>query len=101
MATLRKIAVSAPDRDGRYRIDWEGAFTAGKQDVLLQEGTAGGGYAGMSIRISQATKDWRLTDSEGRVDLPGGPIAKNTHQRRGHHMRLRRIEGSRAGQKSG
>jgi HEAT repeat protein len=82
----RKIAVSAPDMDGRYRIDWEGVFTAGKQDVLLQGGTAGGGYAGMSVRISQTTKDWRLIDSEGRVDLPGGPVAKNTHGQKARWM---------------
>jgi HEAT repeat protein len=82
----RKITVSAPDRDGSYRIDWEGGFTAGKQDVLLQGGTAGGGYAGMSVRISQTTKDWRLIDSEGRVDLPGGPVAKNTHGQKARWM---------------
>ena len=82
----RKITVSTPDKDGRYWIDWEGAFTAGKQDVRLQGGTAGGGYAGMSVRISQATKDWRLIDSEGRVDLPGGPAAKNTHGQKARWM---------------
>jgi type 1 glutamine amidotransferase len=75
----RTINVSTPDRDGRYRIDWRGTFTAGNLDVLLQGGTAGGGYAGMSVRISQTTGEWRLIDSEGRVDLPGGPVAKNTH----------------------
>jgi len=82
----RKITVSVPDRDGSYRIDWEGGFTAGRQDVLLQGGTAGGGYAGMSVRISQTTKDWRLIDSEGRVDLPGGPVAKNTHGQKARWM---------------
>jgi hypothetical protein len=82
----RKITVSAPDREGRYRIDWAGVFTAGGKDVLLQGGTAGGGYAGMSVRISQATKDWRLIDSEGRVDLPGGFTAKNTHGQKARWM---------------
>jgi hypothetical protein len=75
----RKISVSRPDPDARYRIDWQGAFTAGKQDVVLQGGTAGGGYAGLSVRISQSTKEWRLIDSESRIDTPGGPVAKNTH----------------------
>jgi hypothetical protein len=74
--------VSRPDRDGRYRIDWQGTFTAGQQDVVLQGGTSGGGYAGLSVRISQDTHDWRLIDSEGRVDTPGGPTAKNTHGQR-------------------
>ena len=82
----RKIAVSAPGGDGRYRIDWAGTFTAGQQDVLLQGGTAGGGYAGMSVRISQATRDWRLIDSEGRVDVPGGHTAKNTHGQKARWM---------------
>jgi hypothetical protein len=80
----RKIAVSAPDKEGRYWIDWESAFTAAGQDVLLKGGTAGGGYAGLGVRLSQTTKDWRLIDSEGRADLPGGPVAKNTH---GQHAR--------------
>ena len=75
----RRIVVSRPDPDGRYRIDWQGTFTAGQQDVVLQGGTAGGGYAGLSVRISQQTHDWRLIDSEGREDSPGGFTAKNTH----------------------
>lgn len=71
--------VRRPDQEGRYRIDWQGTFTAGQQDVVLQGGTSGGGYAGLSVRISQSTHDWQLIDSEGRVDTPGGPTAKNTH----------------------
>jgi hypothetical protein len=82
----RTINVSTPDREGRYRIDWQGIFTAGSQNVLFQGGTAGGGYAGMSVRISQTTSDWRLIDSEGRVDLPGGPTAKNTHGQKARWM---------------
>jgi len=82
----RNITVSAPDNKGRYRIDWQGIFTAGSQDVLLQGGTAGGGYAGMSARISQTTGSWRLIDSEGRADLPGGHVAKNTHGQKARWM---------------
>lgn len=82
----RTITVGTPDKVGSYRIDWLGNFTAGSQDVLLQGGTAGGGYAGMSVRISQTTRDWRLIDSEGRVDLPGGPTAKNTHGQKARWM---------------
>ena len=82
----RTITVGAPDKEGRYRIDWQGIFTAGSQDVFLQGGTAGGGYAGMSVRISQTTGNWRLIDSEGRVDLPGGPVAKNTHGQKARWM---------------
>ncbi len=82
----RSIAVSAPDSGGSYMIDWQGTFTAGNQDVLLQGGTAGGGYAGMSARISQTTGDWKLIDSEGREDLPGGFTAKNTHGQKARWM---------------
>jgi hypothetical protein len=82
----RKITVSAPDSDGRYWIDWEGAFAAGNQDVLLQGGVAGGGYAGMAVRISQTTKEWQLIDSEGRVDFPGEHVAKNTHGQKARWM---------------
>jgi len=82
----RTITLSTPGKDGRYRIDWQGTFTAGNQDVLLQGGTAGGGYAGLSVRISQSSKDWRLIDSEGRVDLPGAHLAKNTHGQKARWM---------------
>jgi hypothetical protein len=83
----RSIRVSAPGKDGRYRIDWRATFTAGSQDVLLQGGTAGGGYAGLSVRVSQASKDWILIDSEGRSDQPGGGhTAKNTHGQKARWM---------------
>jgi HEAT repeat protein len=87
----RLLDVSAPDERGAYRIDWRGAFTAGDKDVLLQGGAAGGGYAGLSVRVSQASGDWVLIDSEGRRDIPtdGNPankggLAVNTH---GHRAR--------------
>jgi hypothetical protein len=78
----RLIKVGAPDRKGVWRIDWRSTFTAGKQDVLLEGGTAGGGYAGLSVRVSQASADWVLINSEGRRDgagsKPGDPAA-GTH----------------------
>ncbi len=87
----RLIEVSAPDNTGAYRIDWHSAFTAGEKDVLLQGGSAGGGYAGLSVRISQASRDWVLIDSEGRRDVDTGPanpmgIAANTHGKRARWM---------------
>ena len=79
----RALRVSRPDDKGDYFVDWEGAFTAGREDVLLEGGTAGGGYAGLSIRIAPETHDWRLIDSEGREDVPGsGPLAENIHGQR-------------------
>jgi hypothetical protein len=73
----RRIDVSAPDKNGRYRIDWNSRFTAGATDVLLdrtpitgeKDGQSWGGYAGLSIRIAKDVTDWRLIDSEGRKDL--------------------------------
>jgi hypothetical protein len=87
----RVIEVGAPDERGAYRIDWSGTFAAGEKDVLLQGGTAGGGYAGLSVRVSQASGDWVLINSEGQRDVPTdsnpgnkGGLALNTH---GHRAR--------------
>ena len=85
----RLIEVSVPDERGVYRIDWRATFTAGDKEVLLQGGAAGGGYAGLSVRVSQATGDWVLIDSEGRRDVPtdrdpgnAAGLAVNTHGQR-------------------
>ena len=78
----RTIVVQRPAKDGTYRIDWTGVFTAGDQPVILKGGISEGGYAGMSVRIAQSTDQWRLVDSEGREDTPGGRSAKNTHGQR-------------------
>jgi HEAT repeat protein/type 1 glutamine amidotransferase len=82
----RLLTVSPPTPDGSYHIDWRAGFTAGPQDVLLQGGTAGGGYAGLSVRVAQKTRDWRLVDSEGREDTAGGGTAKNTHGQKARWM---------------
>ena len=85
----RTIGIGAPDARGAYRLDWQGAFTVGGSELRLEGGTAGGGYAGLSARISQASGDWVLIDSEGRRDVPadGDPahasgLAVNTHGKR-------------------
>ncbi|GAG26014.1 unnamed protein product, partial [marine sediment metagenome] len=72
----RLIAVSAPDKNGRYHIDWHSTFTAGEKDVLLDRtpipgekgGKGFGGYAGLSVRMAKATRGWEFVDSEGRKD---------------------------------
>ncbi len=66
----RVIRVSVPDDQGSYAVDWRSTFEAGEQDLVLQGGTAGGGYAGMSVRIASDTRDWRLIDGDGREDVP-------------------------------
>ena len=74
----RSISVSAPDKNGNYRIDWQGVFTAGKDDALLDRtpipgeegGKKWGGYAGMQFRVSHRTNlaAWTILTSEG-VDI--------------------------------
>lgn len=93
MTEKRLIEVSTPNAEGLYHIDWCGTFKAGDKDVLLEGGTAGGGYAGMSARLAATTGDWQLTDSEGRLDMPTDHlarnklgIAENTHGQRARWM---------------
>jgi hypothetical protein len=81
----RVMKVTAPDADGSYAIDWTSTFVAGNEDVHLKGGTAGGGYAGLSVRIAKDATDWVLLDSEGRRDdKPNEGMAPNTH---GQHAR--------------
>jgi len=69
----RTLDVSAPDENGCYYIDWLSIFTAGGNDVLLgrtpipgeQNGKSYGGYAGLSLRMAENTKDWQFLSSEG------------------------------------
>ncbi len=69
LAERRLVRVTAPEADGRYRVDWTATFTAGAEDVILKGGTHGGGYAGLSIRLAKLTKDWQVVDSAGRANL--------------------------------
>jgi len=82
----RDLAVGAPDAAGRYVMDWKSTFVAGPADVFMKGGTAGGGYAGLSVRIAQSTREWKLIDSEGREDGASGGLAKNTHGQRSRWM---------------
>jgi hypothetical protein len=76
LTEMRVITVSAPDVNGRYRIDWYSMFTTGEKDVLLsrtpipgEEGGKGwGGYAGLSIRMAKATRGFQFVDSQGQKD---------------------------------
>jgi len=86
LTEARLLTVTAPGPDGGYYIDWTATFRAGAVDVLLKGGTAGGGYAGLSVRVSPETKDWEIIDSEGRKDVAAGFMAKNTHGQRARWM---------------
>jgi hypothetical protein len=69
----RSLVVSAPDENGCYYIDWRSVFTAGEYDVLLdrtpipgqKNGKSYGGYAGLSLRMAEQTKNWQFLSSEG------------------------------------
>ena len=76
----RLLNISAPDEDGSYFIDWRSTFEASEQDLVLRGGTAGGGYAGLSVRTAPDTRDWRLVNSEGGKDTPGvDPLPQHLH----------------------
>ena len=85
LSEKRNIQISVPDARGNYTIDWRSTFQAGNQDLLLKGGTAGGGYAGLSVRMAGDSQNWQLSDGEGRQDVPGADaLAKNLH---GQHAR--------------
>jgi len=77
LTETRRIDVSAPDEQGRYRMDWAATFTAAEQDVLLdrtaipgeKDGKAWGGYAGLSVRIAKDISKWQVIGSEGKSDM--------------------------------
>jgi hypothetical protein len=68
----RTLAVSAPDKEGSYAIDWTSAFTTGTEPAVLnrtpphgQGGVSWGGYAGLGLRFPSGIKGWSYTTSEG------------------------------------
>ncbi len=81
MTERRILEVTPPAADGTYRIDWQATFIAGSADVELKGGTAGGGYAGLGVRISKDARDWWLINSEGRraVEPPADGFPKGLH----------------------
>lgn len=79
----RIIFISTPTEEEGYIIDWNSEFRAGKEDVHLEGGTAGG-YAGLSVRIAQPSREWKIANSEGIEDVTviTGDTATNTHGKR-------------------
>ncbi|MCP4375884.1 MAG: hypothetical protein GY794_06890 [bacterium] len=77
LAEKRTITISAPTKNGLYRIDWTSTFTATGTDALLDRtprigekgGKGHGGYAGFSIRMAKETRGWRILDSKGRQNM--------------------------------
>jgi hypothetical protein len=76
----RILTVSPPDKTGSYQIDWQSTFTAGKNDVILdrtpipgQENSKSyGGYAGLSLRMADSTKNFKFLSSRG-------PLKSDSH----------------------
>ncbi len=74
MTELRKLAITPPDAEGRYRIDWTSEFTAGNAPVNLgrtplpneENGKPYGGYAGLSLRLPVKPNGWTVRTSEGK-----------------------------------
>ena len=72
----RNLRITRPDAEGQYIIDWQSTFTAADKEVLLDrtpipgepKGVAWGGYAGLSLRMTKAARQWTFTDSTGQRD---------------------------------
>ena len=76
----RKVQLSTPAEDGSYFMDWESAFTALADEVVLDrtplpnepEGKSYGGYAGFSARLNNQLWDVKaINDSEETEGLHG------------------------------
>jgi len=90
----RTVAVSAPDADGGYRMDWTLAFTVGEHPVTLDRtpppgepgGKSWGGYAGLSVRFASAFSNVETVastigrvprDAAGRLDVRAAAAEQN------------------------
>lgn len=71
----RVLEISALDRAGRYTIDWNSHFTAGKEGAVLDrtpmpaepKGAFNGGYAGLAARLAGAPLSMSVVSTEGPV----------------------------------
>ena len=95
----RLLCVSAPTPAGAWQIDWQSTFTAGDADVHLDrtpiirepKGRSYGGYAGLSLRLVPALRNWQFVGAGRTRDRfqhalamdvvqrpdPGGPIGND------------------------
>jgi len=81
LAEKRTMAVSPPDKDGVYYIDWTSKFTACSDvDVKLDRtplvgqpgGKAWGGYAGLSVRLNGKGENWAVTTEKEPITFENG-----------------------------
>ena len=76
MKETRTVKVSAPDENGEYHFDWTCKFTP-LVDVVLDRtplpgepgGQTYGGYAGLSIRLTQSLEEAEIASTEGPVEF--------------------------------
>ncbi|MBQ4142146.1 MAG: PmoA family protein [Thermoguttaceae bacterium] len=64
----RVVVFSAPDEEGNYTISFKHHFTAGDADLTFDRTPLSirwGGYAGLSLRMNQSVRDFRLTCENG------------------------------------
>ena len=71
----RTIEISAPVH-GRYEIHWTSEFTAVTKATLSRTpplgepgGVAWGGYAGLSLRLNPAARNWTFSNSSGAAGV--------------------------------
>jgi hypothetical protein len=67
----RTLIISKPDTKGGYTIDWSATFTAAA-DIKLDRYLPWGGYAGMSVRLSQAFTNMQSLTAQGPAELASG-----------------------------
>lgn len=72
----RSIALSAPDAQGQYHIDWSSSFRALGADVVLDrtppKDQSSGGYAGLSVRFAQRFTERRAVTTAEVVPFGTG-----------------------------
>ena len=70
LTETRTLAISKPEKNGNYRIDWTSVFRAADKPVKLDRTPpykgrfVGGGYAGLSLRFPVGLKGWKFLTSE-------------------------------------
>ncbi len=75
MTEERTIAISAPDAQGGYSIDWSGHFTAGAAGAVLDRtpmpnepgGKVNGGYGGFAARLASVPVRMKVVTTYGPV----------------------------------
>jgi hypothetical protein len=75
MTETRTLAISSPDKDGSYRIDWTSVFTVGDKPVKLDRtppSQKSGGYAGLSLRFPKSRKGWKFLTSNNATSAGQG-----------------------------